>query len=162
MKNIILISPFSKPLRNFNQNPKNFPHWQKLITELNQLDYIDEIWQIGVGNEYRFEGVTHKFNLLLDEVEKLANQAILWISVDNFFPHLCNAQNVRTQGIVLYSKSDPKHFSYKQNIILLKSDEYLRPDQFGIWEQCDFEEKAFVSVGVVLDTIDKYVKSTLD
>ena len=113
-KTIVLISPFSKPLRNFQQNAKNYPHMQTLITALKHNKDIDEIWQIGIKNEYRFEGAIHKFDLSLTEIEKLARQADLWISVDNFFPHLCYAQEVPTKGIVLFSKSDPNIFGYSK------------------------------------------------
>lgn len=154
MSNIILISPFSQPLRSFQQNPKNFPHWQELITMLNKSGKIDEIWQIGVGNEYRFEGVTHKFfNKPLTEIVELANKATVWLSVDNFMPHLCNTFDVKTKGIVIWSKSDPKHFGYPQNRNLLKDEKYLRKDQFFIWDMCNFDENAFVSAQVVFDEI---------
>lgn len=150
----IVISPFSKPLRNgFQQNPKNYPHWQKLIVALRQTGKINEIWQLGVGNEYRFEGVIHKFNLSMAEVESLVRKASVWVSVDNFLPHLCNAQKVATKGIVIFSKSDPKHYGYPQYNNLLKDKKYLRPDQFFIWEQCDFDENAFVDVETVVKAV---------
>jgi hypothetical protein len=152
-KTIILISPFSQKLRNWQQNPKNFPYWQDLITTLRREKIADEIWQIGVGDEYRFEGVIHKFNLPLPEVESLARQASVWLSVDNFLPHLCNAQKVATKGIVIFSKSDPNHYGYPQNINLLKDRQYLRPDQFHIWEQCSFDPNAFVDVPTVVKAI---------
>lgn len=156
MSNIVLISPFSQKLRNNNQNPKNFPYWQDLITQLRGSGKVDEIWQIGVGNEYRFEGVTHKFfDKPLKEVADLANKASVWLSVDNFMPHLCNAFNVETKGIVIFSRSNPDHFGYAQNVNLLKDQKYLRPDQFFIWEQCDYVEDAFVSAKTVFDEIMK-------
>lgn len=154
MSNIVLISPFSQRLRSGQQNPKNFPHWQELIVLLKQSGKIDEIWQIGVNNEYRFEGVTnHIFNKSLPEIAELANKASVWVSVDNFMPHLCNAYDVNTMGIVLFSKSDPKHFGYTQNINLLKHPKYLRPDQFFIWDQCDFNVEAFVDAKTVYENI---------
>jgi ADP-heptose:LPS heptosyltransferase len=155
----ILISPFSQKLRNgFQQNAKNYPHWQNLITALRATGVVKEIWQIGIANEYRFEGAIHKFNLPLDEVEKLARQCSVWISVDNFLPHLCNAQKVPTKGVVIFSKSDPKHYGYPQYINLLKDKKYLRADQFHIWENCDFSEEAFVDVETVKNAVLSLLK----
>jgi hypothetical protein len=159
MSNIVLFSPFSQKLRNGNQNPKNFPYWQELITLLRQSGKVDEIWQLGVGNEYRFEGTTQKhFNKPFIEIVELANQSSVWLSVENFMPHLCNAYGVKTKGIVIFSKSDPVHYGYPQNLNLLKDRKYLRPDQFTIWEQCDFQEEAFVSAQVVFDEIMKILE----
>jgi hypothetical protein len=160
MSNIVLFSPFSQKLRNGNQNPKNFPYWQELITMLRQSGKIDEIWQVGVGNEYRFEGTTQKFfDKSLKEVAGLADKASVWLSVENFMPHLCNSYGVKTQGIVIFSKSDPAHYGYPQNINLLKDKKYLRSDQFYIWEQCDYQEEAFVSAKVVYDEIVKILEN---
>jgi hypothetical protein len=159
MSNIVLFSPFSQKLRNGNQNPKNFPYWQDLITEMRQSGKVDEIWQIGVGNEYRFEGVTQRFfDKPIKEVAELASKASVWLSVDNFFPHLCNTFGVTTKGIVIFSKSDPNHYGYPQNNNLLKDRKYLRPDQFFIWEQCNFEEEAFLSAKVVFGEIMKVLE----
>lgn len=159
MSNIVLFSPFSQKLRNGNQNPKNFPYWQELISLLRQCGKVEEIWQLGVGNEYRFEGTTQKhFNKSFDEIAELANQSSVWLSVENFMPHLCNSYGVKTKGIVIFSKSDPVHYGYPQNLNLLKDRKYLRPDQFFIWEQCDFQEEAFVSAQVVFEEIMKILE----
>lgn len=159
MSNIVLFSPFSQKLRNNQMNPKNFPHWQELIILLRQSGKVDEIWQVGVGNEYRFEGTTQRFfDKPIGEVAELANKSTVWLSVENFMPHLCNAFGVATKGIVIFSKSDPKHYGYPQNINLLKSKSYLRKDQFFIWEQCDFQEDAFISAKAVFDEIMKVLE----
>jgi hypothetical protein len=158
---IVLISPFSQRLRNGAQNPKNYPYWQEVITKLRKLPEVTEIWQIGVGNEYRFEGATHKFNLSLALVEQMAHQADVWISVDNFLPHLCNAQGVKGKGIVLFSRSDPAHFGYPQNANLLKDRKYLRPDQFMIWELCDYDENAYVSADTVVNAVISALKPVI-
>jgi len=159
MSNIVLFSPFSQKLRNGNQNPKNFPYWQELITLLRQSGKVEEIWQLGIGNEYRFEGTTQKhFNKSFAEIAELANKSSVWLSVENFMPHLCNSYGVKTKGIVIFSKSDPVHYGYPQNLNLLKDRKYLRPDQFFIWEQCDFQEEAFVSAQVVFEEIMKILE----
>lgn len=159
MSNIVLFSPFSQKLRNSQQNPKNFPYWQELITLLRASGKVDEIWQAGVGNEYRFEGVTQRFfDKPLKELAEIAAKSSVWVSVENFFPHLCNAFSVPIKGVVIFSKSDPVHFGYPQNVNLLKDKKYLRQDQFLIWEQCNYEEDAFVSAKVVYDEIMKILE----
>lgn len=159
MNKIVLFSPFSQKLRNGNQNAKNYPYWQDLIVAMRRSGVIDEIWQLGVGNEYRYEGVTkHLFDKSFDEIQTYTNQSSVWLSVDNFLPHLCNAMGVRTKGIVLFSKSDPNIYGYPQNINLLKDRKYLRPDQFFIWEQCNFDADAFVDMPIVLNTILKLIE----
>ena len=155
---IVLISPFSQQMTNGTQNAKNYPYWQQLITALKKFPEINEIIQIGVKNEYRFEGVAHRFNQPLKEVEKLARDADVWISVDNFFPHLCNAIKVPAKGVVLFSRSDPEHFGYKQYTNLLKDRKYLRPDQFLIWEKCPYVEDAYVDVQTVVNAVLDIIK----
>lgn len=155
---IVLISPFSNMMRNGAQNAKNYPYWQELIVKLKKFAEINEIIQIGIGNEYRFEGVVHRFNQPLKEVEKLVRNVDVWISVDNFLPHLCNAQKVPTRGVVLFSRSDPAHFGYKHNINLLKDRKYLRPDQFIIWEQCPYVEDAYVDTQTVINAVFDIIK----
>lgn len=159
MSKIVLFSPFSQKMRNNQQNAKNFPYWQELITLLKESGEVDEIWQIGIGNEYRFEGTTQKhFNKPFDEIASLAEAASVWVSVENFLPHLCNAYKVKTKGVVIFSKSDPKHYGYQQNTNILKDRKYLRNDQFLIWEQCDYQEDAFVTAKEVFDAIIKILK----
>lgn len=65
----------------------------------------------------------------------------LFISVDNFFPHFCNHYGLT--GIVIFSKSDPKIFGYHNNMNILGDEKFLRMDQFGLWESCDYVEEAF-------------------
>ena len=43
---MIIISPYSKPLRNGLNNPKNYPYWKELISLINE-----EIIQVGVDGE---------------------------------------------------------------------------------------------------------------
>lgn len=136
---MILISPYSKPLRNGKENPKNYPinYWEELITELKKYN---EVVQIGVGGErplvYKFY-----FNLPLKEVAALVNISDFWISVDNFLPHLANKLGKR--GVVLWSQSDPLIFGYPQNVNILKNRSYLRKDMFHIWEQCEYNIDAY-------------------
>jgi ADP-heptose:LPS heptosyltransferase len=148
----VVISPFSRPLRNHKRNPKNYPHFKELISLLKQLGH--DIIQIGRLGE---EKLTDDFrtNLSLEDIKKLLIESDLWISVDNFLPHLANHINKR--GIVIFSKSDPMIFGYEQNINLLKNKKYLKEKQFDVWEACQYDEDAFLPP----EEINRHVQEVL-
>lgn len=136
---MIIISPYSKALRNSKENPKNYPinYWEELIIELKKYN---EVVQIGVNGERPLVSKFY-FNLPLKEISALINISDFWISVDNFLPHLAN--KLGKKGAVLWSQSDPLIFGYPRNINILKDRSYLRKDQFNIWEQCKYNIEAF-------------------
>lgn len=148
----IIISPFSKKLRDTsNNNPKNYPYWKKLITLLKKEGH--EVIQIGItGEEVLTENV--QFNLPLQKLKQLLQEVDLYICVDNFFQHFASYYN--KQGIVIFSKSDPNIFGYKENINLLKDRKHLRPDQFGLWESCLYDKQAFVTEYQVMSAVKKF------
>jgi ADP-heptose:LPS heptosyltransferase len=150
MDKTIVISPYSRPLRNGANNPKNYPFWQELIDKLVEKQY--EVIQIGVKGEVVFNNVTPKFNLPLIKIKQLIEECHIFISVDNFLPHL--SQHCDKPGIVLWGRSNPKIFGYQQNINLLKDEKYLRPDQYNIWEAIIYDPDVFVKPEMVL----QYVK----
>ena len=151
---MILISPYAKPLRNGVANhPKNYPHWQEVVSGLNG----EEIIQIGAGDEKAISPkVKMMKNLSFIAIEGLVRQCRIWISIDTFLPHL--AHHVGKPGIVLWGQSDPNIFGYKENINLLKDRKYLKPNQFLIWEQCEYNADAFVSPQMVIDAIGNYAQ----
>lgn len=138
----IIISPYSKPLRNGKRNAKNYPYWNELVQLLCEAGH--EITQIAVGGEKVIE--YHSINVFTSlpywDILTAVLTHDIFISIDNFFPHFCHYYG--KPGIVLFSRSDPKIFGYPENINLLKDSKYLRPDQFGLWESCDYIENAFV------------------
>jgi ADP-heptose:LPS heptosyltransferase len=143
----IIISPYSRKLRNGDKNPKDYPYWNELVQELKKKDF--HIIQIGVEGEEFIQGVDEiKFNQPLKEIEELLKNCHAFISVDNFLPHMANCIGVR--GVVLFSRSDPALFGYKENINLLKDSKYLRINQFDIWERCDYIEDAFIEPEMVV------------
>jgi ADP-heptose:LPS heptosyltransferase len=150
----ILISPHSKPMRNGKSHPKVYPWWQELVDMMTEQGH--EITQIGRHEEKVY--VT-KFlpNLSFEEIEALVRQQDLWISVDNFLPHLCNAEKVMTKGIVIFGRSDPKIYGYFQNTNILKDRKYLRPDQFHIWEQCEYDEESFLKPKELMAVIQSVI-----
>jgi ADP-heptose:LPS heptosyltransferase len=136
----IIISPFSKPLRNgIKEHPKNYPYWKQLVKILEKDGH--EILQVGVCGEEKFVE-NCKFDLPFGELKVLLNWSEAFISVDNFFHHF--AHHYGRKGIVIFSSSDPAIFGYRENMNLLKDRKYLRPDQFGIWESWRFDKEAFV------------------
>jgi len=142
-----IISPFSRPLRNGNPNPKNYPYWKELIK---LLPY--HVIQVGVEGEERLVDDV-RFNLSLKELEALIKECDLWISVDSFLPHL--AHHVGKPGIVIWGKSDPLIFGYKENKNVILSRKNLRTNQFIFWEDEPYDKSVFSKPKHILTLISK-------
>lgn len=153
----IIISPYSKQLREKSTpHPKNFPHWEKLISILQEAGH--QIIQVGVNGEKELVPDV-RFGLSSKELIELMEGADLFISVENFFPHMVHYNfKGRKGGIVLFGKSDPEIFGYPENRNLLKDKKYLRWDQFGPWEDTEYIEEAFVSPEVVAQNVENFGK----
>jgi len=147
MKNFILISPWSRILKDGTYNAKNYPWWEKVIAGLED-EY--DIVQIGVNGEKKLVEDFRK-NLHLREVGKLVQDCYTWISVDNFLPHL--AHLIGKPGIVLWGVSDPNIFGYKENKNLLKARKYLRSMQFGVWDGVKHDPNVFVTADKVIEAV---------
>jgi len=145
----ILISPYSRKMRNGKENPKNYSYWKELLKQMDGYKII----QIGVNGEEQIVDDC-RFNLLLKEIKQLLKDCDLFISVDNFLPHL--AHTIGKSGIVLWGKSDPKIFGYPENLNLLKDRKYLRQFQFDIWEKEEFDENVFVKPDIIIKKVDKF------
>ena len=145
----IIISPFSKPLRNGKLNAKNFPYWKEVIENLKE-DY--DVVQIGVDGEEQLVD-DFRTNLSLKEIRTLIldENCVTWIAVDNFLQHLMYATG--KSGIVLWGQSDPNIFGYRTNKNLLKARSYLRPYQFQIWDEVPHDAKAFVESERVINAV---------
>jgi hypothetical protein len=133
---MIVIHPYAKKLMNGKENPKNYPYWKELIA------LIDEpIIQVGIEGE---EPLVHEFlkNLPIARLRELIAECRIWIGVDSFFQHL--AWDCNKPGIVLWSVSDPLIFGHSENINLLKSRDYLAPNQFLWWDFTEHNAEAFV------------------
>lgn len=148
---MILISPWSKKLRNGKENPKNYPYWLELSLLLKQTG--EEVIQVGVTGEPIVVSDLDSFrkDLSLSELEKLVKECRTWISVDSFFQHFC--WDLDKPGIVLWGPSDPNIFGHPENINLLKDRKYLVPNQFLTWEQQPYNADAFVEPKEVLKFI---------
>ena len=142
---MIIISPYSKALRNGKVNPKNYPYWKELIK------LIDEpIVQVGVEGEEQLVDDFRK-NLSLNDLGSLVDQCRTWISCDSFFQHFC--WDRKKYGIVLWSVSDPNIFGHPENINLLKDRKYLVQNQFLWWENTEHDINKFVKPEDVLKWI---------
>jgi ADP-heptose:LPS heptosyltransferase len=149
----VIISPFAQNLRNGKENPKNFPYWNELVTLMGNAGI--QVIQIGSGKDKPVTGVSEfKQGLKLSEIKDLIDECDTWISVDSFLQHLCAYHKLK-RGIVIFSQSDPKIFGYTRNLNMLKNTKYLREKQFWLWEQCDYNQEAFVTAQEVMDTLLK-------
>ena len=147
----IIISPYSRQLRSLGkENPKNYPFWNDVVSGL-KLNGV-YIYQIGVQGEKKIEGVDEFLvNKSLKDLEVLVKECDTWISVDNFFQHLCYL--IDKPGIVLFGPSDPLIFGHKENINLLKDRKFLRKFQFASWEDISKNDDVFVFPDEVINTI---------
>ena len=127
MKTIIL-APYSKKLRNGKENPKNYPHWEEVAHFLISADF--RITQLLYAGEKQIEHTFAQEYTSLKMCETLVRQSDLFLSVDNFLPHL--AHTIGKRGVVIWGTSDPLIFGYPENVNLLKDRKYLRGNQFEI------------------------------
>jgi len=147
----IVISPWSKELRDKSYNPKNYPYWEKVIEGLkDEYDFL----QIGVTGEKKLVD-DFRINLPLKKIKELLIDARChtWISVDNFLPHL--AHLVGKPGIAIWGLSDPNVFGYHENRNLLKARKYLRANQFYIWDGLTYDPNVFVSADKVIEAVQE-------
>lgn len=155
MRNII-VSPFSKAMRNRKENPKNYPYWPETIDILKRHGFF--IIQVGITGERRLNSDEFKVGLPLNDLRILIRECTIWASVDNFFHHLCWLEN--KPGVVVFGRSDPIIFGHDIHDNLLKSREFLRANQFGLWEDIEFSLDPFVSPDIVAETILKKAEQT--
>jgi len=147
---MILISPFSKALRDGKLNPKNYPYWKETIKLLKGEDIV----QVGIKGEDKLVK-DFRVGLPLVELKNLIGQCSVWVSVDNFFPHL--AHHVGKPGVVIWGQSDPLIFGYPENTNLLKDRKYLRKFQFDMWEAIQHDKNVFVGPDRVVAEIKNFV-----
>jgi ADP-heptose:LPS heptosyltransferase len=137
---MILLHPYAQKLRNGKDNPKTPPAWW-WVSFLGALR-APQVVQLAVPGEAPFVPDV-RVSLPQREIRALVRACEYWIAVDSFLPHL--AQHEGKPGVVLWSQSDPTLWGYPGNLNLLKSRAYLRPRQFHIWEQAQYQPEAFVS-----------------
>lgn len=149
---MIIISPWSRSLDGGKPNPKcpKEEWWRRLVSLIHE-----PIIQVGVLGELHVipsENVRH--SLPLDQLGQLIDQCRTWISVDTFFQHY--AWDRDKYGIVIFGQSNPKIFGHPENINLLKSEEYLMPDQFLTWNQVPYRDDVFVEPEEVVKHLNEF------
>lgn len=151
----VLISPYSKQMRNGNRNPKNYPFWPEVIHGLQRKKL--HVIQIGVIGEEKLQANDFAFSKTLVELEELVRLSKTWVSVDNFFPHFCYLLGV--PGVVIFGRSDPNIFGHSVNENLLKDRGYLRAAQFNFWEEVEYSTECFVEPQIVIETVLRRVSN---
>lgn len=149
--NTIIISPYSRTLSNGKQSPKNYPYFKEVAKGLQAVGF--NIIQIGIMGEKSLGIGDFLCGLPLKKLEKMKEECLIWIGVDNFFVHLGNKP-----GIVIYGPSDPLIFGYTYNTNLLKDRKYLRKLQFDIWEAEVYDSERFVEPSVVINAVLDNIK----
>lgn len=153
----ILISAFSKPLRNGGWNAKSpsKAYWNKLIKLLKEKGYT--VYQVGQGTEIKIKTAdAHIWDkdlwLLAEDIKSCAT----WISPDNFMHHFGLLQCGKP-GVVIWSQSDPTIFGHNGNFNILKDKKYLRERQFAMWEEAEFNADAFVEPEIIVEEVEKLI-----
>lgn len=160
MRNYIAISPYSRKLKNGNKNAKDYPYWEDLVDIIKKRSGMKVI-QIGISGEEEISGVDEfKKDLKFEDLKRIIRDSVTWISVDNMIGHL--GYYVKKPGIVIWGKSDPKIFGYSININLLKSEDFLRGDQFFIWEDEKYEKEVFVTAEQVYSSVEVFIDPSKD
>ena len=121
---MIIISPYSKFMRNGAKHPKNYPFWDEVLKHIKE-----PVVQVGVEGETQ---ITQDFrkNIPLPQLGELVKECKTWMSCDSFFQHFC--WDLGKPGVVVFGQSDPNIFGHPENINLLKDRSYLRDKQFWI------------------------------
>lgn len=151
---MILISPYAKKLRDKEgPNPKDYPYWDDVVSMLKPNNII----QLGVAGERKVIGCAEvRKNLPFAQIRKLVEECKVWISVDNFLPHM--AHHIPKPGVVIWGRSDPNIFGYPENINLLKDRKYLKEDQFMIWEACPYSKEPFIDPKEVYAAVNSLIE----
>jgi hypothetical protein len=72
---------------------------------------------------------------------------------------MIHALKIPIPTVVIWSRSDPKIYGYEEQTNILKSPQYLRPQQFQLWEQCPYDPEAYVAVDTVYKTVSNILNN---
>ena len=146
----ILIQPYAampKDAKQFGENPKDWPFFDKLIEALPQHEWV----QIGFGDK-PIKGAEQVVTNRQGVIE-LIDKCDTWISVDTWLQHVATL-TCKKRGIAIFSKSEPKMFGHPQNINLLKSQMYVQ-NPYAMWEARYYSAAAFVCVEKVIESLNE-------
>jgi glycosyltransferase involved in cell wall biosynthesis len=150
---VIVIAPWAAKLPGM-ENAKNYQDWPEVVGMLRALGAYTI--QVGVAGEKLVGCDEVILNAAPDKLLKILNACDTFVSVDSFFPHFAAYHNKK--GVVIFSKSDPKIFGHSIHLNLLKSREYLRPDQFRWWRDVALDKSAFVTPNEVVAGVLEILK----
>ena len=147
----ILIHPSPARLENNQQSAKFFPisWWDKVITAFPKTTF----YQIGTRGDEIVNNCITKFGLSEPEIIKLAKECDFVVATESFLPHLLHPYNIPC--IVLFSRSDPEIFGYKENINLIKDRKYIREDIYGKWITCPVIPEAYIEPEILIKLLKK-------
>lgn len=147
---MVLISPYSRRLRNGRDNPKNYPRWAEVVQALAQRDIA--VCQIGVAEEPEVPGVAGRLSgLRLKVLAEHVKTCQAWASVDNFFHHF--AHYLGKPGVVVFGQQDPEMFGHPGNVNLLKHRKFVRPHPWNWWEDTPADDECWVEPDAVVAAI---------
>lgn len=149
---MIVISPYSTFKKGL-KGVKDYPYWNALISKIKETFPDEELIQIGKNDEKPLIETQMIVDKSMPELLSLVRKCRFWISVDNFFPHLCSVTDKK--GFVIFAYTDPKIFGYPQNVNILKSVDWLRKEQFLNWDGFRKSTDAFLSPKEIIDIIVK-------
>lgn len=151
---MILIFPWSRNTSEGKPSPKNYPHWDQVVSDLSTAGHL--VFQASCTGEAAVPGTKRLNDQPLDKIAELMKICETWISVDNFAHHM--AWTLKEPGVVIFGMSDPAIFGHKENINVLKDGKYLRARQFGLWSQEPENKDAFVGPQGVLEAVRLSIK----
>lgn len=180
-KKYFLIQPFS---HNFNGkgNAKNYPWWDELIQliieEIEIIKYdiafqkkpdyhcmetkekitsIYRLYPIAISDPKNepLKRVRTYFNIPHEKIIELAKNAEFFISIDSFLQHLIYCEKINIPGFVIWGKSDPKIFGYQVFHNILKSEKYLRKNQYLDWKNEKINHEVFLKPKEIIKIIQE-------
>jgi ADP-heptose:LPS heptosyltransferase len=121
------------------------------LAELLEKDY--EVVQVGGGNDVQI-AKDFRPNLCFEELCDLARASKTGISSDTYLGHLY--WYLSRRAIVLFGISDPLIFGHPENLNLLRDRKFLRPRQFDLYYQNEYNHDAFVTPQEVVDSLVQF------
>jgi len=149
-QHVVLIHPYSHLPDKQKTNPKNYPHWEAVVSKLKEHSFY--VVQVGVAGEKPIGADEMVFNASMPRLLELLEKSDTFICVDSFLQHFAHYHG--KHGVVIFGPSDPLIFGHEENSNLLKSRSVLRPNQFETWNEWDYRSDIFPDpidvVGAVL------------
>jgi len=128
---------------------KNWPYFADLIALNPEVEFIE----ILIPGQVPVEGAT-PFTGTRREIINLLNECSLFISIDSWLQHLAK-WNTDADGVVIFSRSNPALFGYKEFENVFKSNKYFKASPYEAWGPMDILADAFPTVEQVQNSFVK-------